>query len=117
VWANGGYATKHAFGVYAAHPPAAGFRHDTPQEAVDALPRRELASIDDAAGATVTVEAYTVMHARDGAPERAILSALLPDGRRAWGTSEDGGICVAMCDGEWVGRSVTLAADGSFEPA
>ena len=40
VWANGGYATKHAFGVYATAPPAAGFRHDRPQAEIDALPPR-----------------------------------------------------------------------------
>ena len=43
VWANGGYATKHAFGVYGTEPPAGGFRHAYPQDEIDALPRRELA--------------------------------------------------------------------------
>ena len=40
--ANGGYTTKHAFGVYGARPPAAGFRHDDLQAEVDAAapPRR-----------------------------------------------------------------------------
>ena len=117
VWANGGYATKHAFGVYSAAPPAEAFRHESPQDEIDALPRRELADPAAASGATAPIEAYTVMHARDGAPERAILTALLEDGRRAWGTSEDAATCAAMCDGEWVGRQVTFAPDGSFEPA
>ena len=65
VWANGGYVTKHAFGVYGTEPPADGFRHDDPQAEIDALPRRELAFAEDAAG-PATVEAYTVMHGRDG---------------------------------------------------
>ena len=39
----------------------------------------------DAAG-PATIEAYTVMHDRDGAPETAIAACLLADGRRAWGT-------------------------------
>ena len=38
VWANGGYVTKHAFGVYGTEPPAAGFRYDDPQDEIDALP-------------------------------------------------------------------------------
>ena len=38
VWANGGYATKHAFGVYGTEPPADGFRHAYPQDEIDALP-------------------------------------------------------------------------------
>ena len=39
VWANGGYATKHAFGVYGTDPPDGGFRHDDPQAEIDALPQ------------------------------------------------------------------------------
>ena len=65
VWANGGYATKHAFGVYST-TPTPNFRHDKPQSRIDALPRRELALPADAAGAA-TVEAYTVMFSRVGA--------------------------------------------------
>ena len=61
-----------------------------PQDEIDALPRRELAEPADAAG-PATIEAYTVMHARDGAPEQAIAACLLADGRRAWGTSSDAG--------------------------
>ena len=81
VWANGGYATKHAFGVYGTEPPADAFRHANPQDEIDALPRRELAVGEDAAGAA-TIEAYTVMHGRDGSPEQAIATCLLDDGRR-----------------------------------
>ena len=39
VWANGGYVTKHSFGVYGTEPPTNGFRHDDPQDEIDALPR------------------------------------------------------------------------------
>lgn len=115
VWANGGYATKHAFGVYSTEPPANGFRHATPQDEVDALPRRELALPDEAAG-TATIEAYTVMFSRDASPEQSIASCLLADGRRAWGTSTDPQVADAMCDGEWVGRSVELSIVGDLRP-
>ncbi|MFM2070633.1 MAG: hypothetical protein RLZZ623_896 [Actinomycetota bacterium] len=111
VWANGGYTTKHAFGVYSTTPPAAGFRHGYPQDEIDAMPRRELAAPADAAGPT-TVEAYTVMHSRDGDPETAIATCILPDGRRAWGTSTDTDLAAAMCVGEWVGHPVALDASG-----
>ncbi|MEP7113758.1 MAG: acetyl-CoA acetyltransferase [Ilumatobacteraceae bacterium] len=111
VWANGGYATKHSFGVYSTEPPAHGFRHDRPQDEIDALPGRELAEPADAAG-TATIEAYTVMHARDGEPETAIAACLLPDGRRAWGMSSGAGLATAMCDGEWVGTRMTLTETG-----
>jgi len=113
VWANGGYATKHAFGVYSTEPPAAGFRHTEPQDEIDRLPRRELALPADAAG-PATIEAYTVMFSRDGEPEQPIASCLLADGRRAWGTSTDADTAAAMCDGERVGAAITLAPDGTF---
>jgi acetyl-CoA C-acetyltransferase len=40
VWANGGYTTKHAFGVYSTSPPPNGFRHGYPQYQIYAMPRR-----------------------------------------------------------------------------
>jgi acetyl-CoA C-acetyltransferase len=113
VWANGGYATKHAFGVYSTEPPAAGFRHADPQAEIDRMPSRELATPIDAAG-TATIEAYTVMFSRDGDPEQPLASCLLADGRRAWGSSTDTAIAAAMCDGEWVGTTVTLSDDGTL---
>jgi acetyl-CoA C-acetyltransferase len=113
VWANGGYVTKHSFGIYSTEPPAHGFRSDHPQEAVDALPRRELATPVEAAGAA-TIEAYTVMHSRDGEPETAIAACLLADGRRAWGMSADAGLAAAMCRGEWIGTRVALSDSGDL---
>jgi acetyl-CoA C-acetyltransferase len=115
VWANGGYATKHAFGVYSTRPPAAGFRHDKPQAAIDALPKRVVADGNDAAG-KATVEAYTVMHDRDGVPETAFAAVLLADGRRAWATSRRSDITAALCEGEWVGRSVSVGVDAELLP-
>ncbi|MEP6659289.1 MAG: acetyl-CoA acetyltransferase [Acidimicrobiales bacterium] len=109
-WANGGFATKHAFGVYSTTPPAA-FRHENPQAEIDALPRRELADGDDAAG-PATIEAYTVMHSREGQPEFAIAAGIRPDGRRTWATSNDVGLCAALCDGEWVGDPMTIESGG-----
>jgi acetyl-CoA C-acetyltransferase len=110
VWGNGGYATKHAFGVYST-TPTPNFRHDKPQARIDALPRRDVALPEDAAG-PATIEAYTVMFSRDATPEQPIASCLLADGRRAWGLSTDLELAAAMCDGEWVGRSVQLSPDG-----
>ena len=111
VWANGGFATKHSFGVYGTRPPPAGFRHTSPQDVIDAGPRREAAGPEAAAG-PATVEAYTVMHDRAGQPETALVACLLADGRRAWGTTTDHDAVTALCDGEWIGRPVTLDAAG-----
>ena len=112
VWANGGFATKHSFGVYSTTPPVR-FQHTHPQDEIDAMPRRELAEPADAAGAA-TIEAYTVMFDRDGAPETALAATLLADGRRAWGTSADAALAAAMCEGEWVGRAAQLDDEGTL---
>lgn len=113
VWANGGYATKHSFGVYGTDPTDQ-FRHTSPQTTIDAMRSRDLADVDEAVG-RATVEAYTVMHTRDGAPETALAACLLADGRRAWGVSTDAGLAAAMCEGEWVGRATTLTSEATLE--
>jgi acetyl-CoA C-acetyltransferase len=113
VWANGGYATKHAFGVYATTPPQHGFKHESPQSEVDSLPRREVATAVDAQG-SATVEAYSVMHDRNGAAEKVRAAVLLADGRRAWATSVNSQLGQDMCETEWVGKTVTLNATGDI---
>ena len=113
VWANGGYATKHTFGIYSTTPPSTPFRHSSPQAEVDALPRRELATPTEAAG-EATIEAYSVMFSREGEPETALAACLLDDGRRAWGTSGDVTVATAMCDGEWVDVGAELTPDGTL---
>ena len=76
VTANGGFITKHAFGVYSTEPPAAGFRWEEPQDEIDAsfIPVPVASAEHEGA---VTVEAYTVMHDREGAPELGIAAVLL----------------------------------------
>ncbi|HZT65891.1 MAG TPA: acetyl-CoA acetyltransferase [Acidimicrobiales bacterium] len=108
VTANGGYLTKHAMGVYSTEPPPAGYRWDDVQPQVDAEPTRE--SVDEHEGA-VEIEAYTVMHGREG-PEKALVACLLPDGRRAWGNTTDADTMVAMTKDEFIGRPAQLAASG-----
>lgn len=111
VTANGGFLTKHAFGVYSTRPPADGFRHADLQTDVDRLPRRELAEELDG---PVTVETSTVMHDRASEPERAIVATLLPDGRRAWGTSTDPDVMKALVTEETAGRSGHVDPEGRF---
>ncbi len=112
VWANGGFATKHSFGVYSTRPPTEGFRWESPQAELDAGPRREVLS--DASGATLTIEAYTVMHDRAGTPEQAIAACLTADGHRVWGTSQAPEVASAMTDGEWVGRPAEVGPGGDL---
>jgi acetyl-CoA C-acetyltransferase len=109
--ANGGFLTKHAFGVYSTLPPANPFRHGNPQAEVDALPSREACESFDG---VVTVEASTVMHDRQGEPETAFVSTLLDGGQRAWGTSHDADVMKACLTDEVAGRTAHLSADGDL---
>jgi len=109
VSANGGFITKHSFGVYSTRPPATPFRWENCQAAVDALPARAFTVDHDGAA---TIEAYTVMHGRHGA-EVALAACLTPDGVRTWARSDDPDTMAAMQVDEFVGRAVTLGA-GTF---
>ena len=111
VWGNGGFATKHAFGVYSTQPPQDGFKYDYPQDEIDALPMRAAATRIEAEG-FATIEAYTVMHDRDGQPEQVIASCLLADERRAWGVSTDSQLAAHMVSDDPIGVQCTLDQDG-----
>jgi len=113
VWANGGYATKHSFGIYGTTPPPNGFMHESPQAQVDALPKRAVTPTADAAG-PATIEAYSVMHDRLGQPETIRAAALLADGSRAWCISNDTNLGADMCANEWVGKTITIDAAGQL---
>ena len=108
--ANGGYLTKHAFGVYGTEPPDAGFRWESPQAEVDCLPARE-AVVDHEGEATV--ESYTVSY-RGGEPERAHAAFLLPDGRRTWANSEDLDLAEQMTRTEFCGLAARIDGAGTF---
>lgn len=108
----GWYSTKHAIGVWSTTPPAAGFRHETPQDAVDALPRRSPAP--DFEG-DATIETYTVVYDRDGDPELAVVSVLTSDGSRAWGNITGRDDMVGLTETEGCGRAVRLASGGRAE--
>jgi len=109
VWANGGYLTKHAFGIYSTEPPASGFQHRHPQDEVDALPSREVATDFDG---EATVETFTVMHGKDGEPEQGIVALLLDDGRRAWATTDDADDVEMLVAEDVIGRRVRRSAEG-----
>ncbi|MCP3856180.1 MAG: acetyl-CoA acetyltransferase [Actinomycetia bacterium] len=108
VTANGGYITKHAFGVYSAEPPSRPFQWQDVQDEVDALPTREVCESFDG---EVAVEAYTVMHGLEGA-ERALFGLRLDDGRRAWGSSTDTDLMAAGMETELIGHRAQLSSKG-----
>jgi acetyl-CoA C-acetyltransferase len=109
--ANGGFLTKHAFGIYSTTPPRRPFRHDDPQADVDSV---ECVDVAGTAEGPVTIEAYTVMHDRDGAPEAGFAAVRLVDGRRAWGRVTDAATMAVMCSDELVGRAAELSAEGDL---
>jgi acetyl-CoA C-acetyltransferase len=112
ITANGGFVTKHAFGVYSTTPPRATGRFEwtSPQAEVDAITPREV--VEDWEG-LVTVETGTVMHSREGEPENGFLALLLDDGRRAWGTTQDPDALKLMMTDELVGKPAHLGPAGS----
>ena len=110
VTSNGGFITKHAFGVYSTAPPERPFRHDEPQTEIDATPTREVAP--DHVG-DVTVESYTVMYGGDG-PRVGLAACRLDDGRRSWGNTKDADVLGAMVSEEFCGRRAHLAENGAL---
>jgi acetyl-CoA C-acetyltransferase len=112
VTANGGFLTKHAFGIYSTEPPAQPFRHADLQAEVDALPSRTLCTEPEGAA---EVETWTVMHDREGAPDQGILVGLLADGQRALVTTADADQLQVMVTEDLAGRKVDARPDGSFD--
>jgi acetyl-CoA C-acetyltransferase len=107
VTANGGYLTKHAFGIYSATPPAFDFRFEDVQPAVDQAPTRELAT--EFSG-SASVESYTVMYKGDQ-PAMGHLALRTESGARAWANVQDTGDLAAMTTEECCGRAVSVNAD------
>jgi acetyl-CoA C-acetyltransferase len=105
---NGGFITKHAFGVYSTEPPSTPFQYADLKAEVDAKPERE--ALVDHAG-EVEIESYTVMY-EDGAPSVAHAACLLPDGRRTWGNVSDLDVARAMTREEFCGRGGRIDGAG-----
>ena len=110
--ANGGFMTKHAFGVYCTEPPAPALPPAEPQAEVDALPAGELA--EDHAGAVDRRDLHGDARPR-GPPERRWSPVRTPDGRRAWGFTTEPTAMKSMTTEEFVGRSARLGADGALD--
>jgi acetyl-CoA C-acetyltransferase len=110
ITANGGYLTKHSFGVYGTEPPAAEFRWENVQPAVDREPTREAAVEWEGVG---TVESWTTPFDRDGRPEKAFLAVRTPDERRTLAVISDSAAAAATVHDDIGGAKVAIHADGT----
>lgn len=111
VTANSGYLTKHALGLYGTEPPAAGFRRENVQARVDAEPT--VVALTSCTG-EATVESWTVVHNRDGEPERAFAALRTPGGERTLAATADPAAARRMTAEDVYGEKVQVADDGGF---
>jgi len=109
ITANGGYLTKHSFGVYGTEPPDE-FRWENVQAAVDREPTRKALVEWDGVG---TVEAWTTPFDREGRPEKAFVAVRTPDGARTLAVIADPAATAASVREDIGGAKVAVAADGS----
>jgi acetyl-CoA C-acetyltransferase len=109
ITANGGYLTKHSFGIYSATPPAHDFRWEDVQGAVDAEPTRTALVEFDGMG---TVESWTTPYDRDGNPEKVFLTVRTPDDARALAVINDADEAAASVAEDIAGARVRVHADG-----
>jgi acetyl-CoA C-acetyltransferase len=110
ISANGGYLTKHSFGVYSSKPPPAAFRWEDVQDAVDRQPTRRAAVQWDGVG---TVEAWTTPFNRDGSPEKTFLAVRTPEDQRTLAVLSDLSAGDAAVAGDIGGAKVAVRSDGT----
>jgi acetyl-CoA C-acetyltransferase len=110
ITANGGYLTKHSFGVYGTEPPPSEFRWDDAQSVVDQEPTRGAVVEWEGVG---TIESWTTPFSRDGRPEKAFLAVRTPDASRSLALIVDpAAAAVTVCD-DVAGAKVAVRADGT----
>ena len=109
ITANGGYLTKHSFGVYSTEP-AGEFRWEDVQPAVDSEPTTVGPVEWEGTG---TVESWTTPFDRDGQPEKAFLAVRTPDDARVLAVITDPVAAAETVRDDIAGAKVAVAADGT----
>ena len=104
VFANGGFLTKHSFGVYSTAPGVIGPHDPGPQAAVDALASPGFTETPEGTG---RLETFTVVHDK-GVPAFAIVIARDAEERRFLGVAREG--LDLYLAGDVIGAGVTVAA-------
>ncbi|MCX2929632.1 acetyl-CoA acetyltransferase [Mycobacterium sp. CVI_P3] len=109
ITANGGYLTKHSFGVYSATPPPAAFRWEDVQPAVDREPTRTALVEWEGDG---TVESWTTPFDRDGRPQKTFLAVRTGDDARALALIDDPEAAAVTVADDIAGAKVRVHVDG-----
>jgi acetyl-CoA C-acetyltransferase len=110
ITANGGYLTKHSFGVYGTEPPAHEFRWKDVQSEVDAEPTR---AVEVEWSGTGAVETWTTPFTRDGVAEKAFLAVRTPDDARTLAVLTDPSEAEASTREDIAGAKVQVNSDGT----
>ncbi|OBK78704.1 acetyl-CoA acetyltransferase [Mycobacterium sp. 1274761.0] len=110
ITANGGYLTKHSFGVYGSQPPRHEFRWEDVQSAVDAEPTR---AADPQWSGVGAIESWTTPFDRGGSPEKAFVAVRTPDGSRALAVITDPAEAAATVAEDIAGAAITVHPDGT----
>ncbi len=99
-----GMITKHGMALWSTRPPDDGFRFADVSDATRA--RTSVLDLAPDHDGPARIDGYTVVHSRDGAPERAIVVATTADGRRCVASTADTDLAAAMVHEEWCTRDV-----------
>ena len=110
ITANGGFLTKHSFGIYSATSPVRDFQYENLQAEVNEMPTRE--SVTDYEG-PATLESYTVMFSNEN-PDVGHCACLTPEGKRTWANVADSDVLELMQVEEFCGRQVILDGKGNL---
>jgi len=120
VTGNGWYLTKHTATVVSS-APREGDDWCAPASSAKAAEEETTTSSTDPAEGRATLETYTVLYGREGAPERGIVLGRTAEGRRFLAnTPEDRGLLEAFVATEQVGCEGTLRQEEGrniFDPA
>ncbi|QCQ91523.1 acetyl-CoA acetyltransferase [Rhodococcus sp. SGAir0479] len=108
VGANGGILSKYSAGVYSTTPVPWRVSDDAVlQQRIDATPA---VPVRERADGTVTVETYTVRHARDGDRTGIVVGRLDGDGERVVAIGGDGEFADRLTDEDPLGTRVRVRA-------
>ncbi len=110
ISANGGWLTKHSFGVYGTTPPEHEFRWENVQSAVDAEPTRKAEVEWSGVG---TVETWTTPFDRHGSAEKVYVAVRTPEDSRTLAVITDAAEADATIRADIAGAKIQVHADGT----